>query len=181
MKANTRRSRQVASEVSRLYEDYAPQLRFFLRRQLRVKHKVEDLLHEVFECLLRYPPTETLVRPDNYLWRIAWRMVNASNRRVQRDCERMAEIAGTTADWVMGQSSPPTPEDMAEWLAYQEHVRQGLEQLTPEERKAVILARLGYPYNEIAARMNLSVDALRTHLRRGYLVLKSYVRAVEEE
>ena len=181
MKANTPRSPQVASDVSRLYEEYAPALRFFLKRQLRVKHKVEDLLHEVFESLLRYPPTETLVRPDNYIWRIAWRLVNAANRRVKQDDDRMARISGSAADWVMGQSSTPTPEDMAEWLAYQEHVRQSLEQLTPEERKAVMLARLGYPYSEIAARMNLSIEALRTVLRRGYLILKSYATAVEEE
>jgi RNA polymerase sigma factor (sigma-70 family) len=169
----------MASNITELYEQYAAPLRSFLGQQLRVKHRVEDLLHDVFECLLRYPPAERLIRPDNYIWRIAWRLVNAANRRVTQDSERMARGAGEVGDWVLGQSSTLTPADVSEWLAYEEQVRQCLERLTPEECKAVVMARLGYPYKEIAAQMGISIESLRKHLRRGYLILK--VSAVDSE
>jgi RNA polymerase sigma factor (sigma-70 family) len=181
MQANTKRSQPVASDVRELYEQYASPLRSFLGQQLRVKHRVEDVLHDIFECLLRYPPAERLIRPDNYIWRIAWRLVNATNRRVTQDGERMATVAGEAGDWVLGQSSTLTPEDVSEWLAYEEQVRQGLERLTPEERKAVMMARLGYPYKEIAARMDISIESLRNYLRRGYLMLKMSVADSEQE
>ena len=70
---------------------------------------------------------------------------------------------------------------MSEWIAYLEEVRQGLAQLTPEERTAVMLARLGYPYKEIAARMDISVESLRHCLRRGFLTLKSIVAKPGQE
>jgi RNA polymerase sigma factor (sigma-70 family) len=181
MQANTQRSQPVASDVRELYEQYASSLRLFLGEQLRVKHKVEDLLHDIFECLLRYPPAKRLIRPDNYIWRIAWRLVNAANRRVRQDSERMATVADEAGDWALGQSSTLTPADVSEWLAYQEQVRQNLERLTSEERKAVMMARLGYPYKEIAARMDISVESLRNHLRRGYLVLKRSAADSEQE
>ncbi len=181
MQANTQRSQRESFEVKALYDQYASQLRLFLRRQLRVKHNEEDLLHDLFESLLRYPPTERLIKPDNYIWRVAWRLVNAANRRVSEDDHRMAKVAGEVGGWAFGQSSTSAPADMAEWMAYQEQVRQGLERLTPEERTAVLLARFGYPYKEIAARMDISLQCVRNHLRRGYLTLKNSVAEPEQE
>jgi RNA polymerase sigma factor (sigma-70 family) len=181
MQSNTKRSPPPASDVSELYARYASPLRLFLSRQLRTKHKVEDLLHDIFECLIRYPTAQRLIRPDNYIWRIAWRLVNAANRRVKQDSERMARVAGEADDWVVGLSSTTTPEDVSEWIAYLEQVKQSLARLTPEERKAVMMARFGYPYKEIAARMDISVETLRTYLRRGYLTLKSSAANPEQE
>jgi len=181
MPANTKRFPPEAPSVSELYDKYASQLRLFLGRQLRVKHKVEDLLHDIFECLLRYPPTEQIIRPDAYIWRIAWRLVNSANRRVKEDSERMARVAGEAGDWALGQSSTATPDDVTEWVAYQEQVRRSLELLTSEERKAVLMVRFGFPYKEIAARMDISVGALRNHLRRGYLTLKTSIAESEQE
>ena len=181
MQANTKRSRPVASNVKDLYEKYASPLRLFLVRQLRVKHKVEDHLHDIFENLLRYPPTERLIRPDNYLWRIAWRQVNAANRRVRQDDVRMTKVASEAGDWVLGRSSTPTPDDVSEWLAHLEQVQQRLARLSPEERQAVMMARFGFSYQEIAARMGISVESLRNHLRRGYLTLRTSAAEPEQE
>jgi RNA polymerase sigma-70 factor (ECF subfamily) len=176
-----KRSRPPVSELSELYEQYAPALRLFLGRQLRVQHKADDLLHNIFECLLRYPPTERLVKAENYIWRIAWRLVNAANRGVEEHRERMAKLAAEADDWMLGQSSTSTPGDMSEWMAYQEKVKEYLELLTPEERKAVMMARFGYRYEEIAAHMDISVASLRRHLRQGYLKLQTFVSDTEKE
>ena len=181
MQANTKRSQPVASNVRELYEKYAAPLRLFLHRQLRVKSRVEDHLHDIFEKLLRYPPTERLMRPDNYLWRIAWRLVNAANRRVGKDGMRMAKVAGEAGDWVLGQSGAPTPDDVSECIAYLEQVQQRLARLSPEERKAVLMKRFGYSHEEIAARMEISIETVRNHLRRGYLTLKSSTGEPEQE
>jgi len=181
MQANIPRSQPVAPEVRQLYEQYGSQLRSFLGRQSLVKHKVDDLLHDIFECLLRYPPTGQLIKPDAYLWRIAWRLVNSANRRVQQDGQRMEQVADQVGGWVLGQSSTATPADLAEWVAYQEQVRASLARLPPEVRKALLLARLGYPYKEIAARMDISVDSLRRYLRQGYLTLRTCAAEAEEE
>lgn len=181
MQANTKRVQPATAEVGDLYEKYAPSLRLFLGRQLRVKDRVEDLLHDIFESLLRYPPTQCLIRPDSYIWRIAWRHVNAANRRVREDRERMVRVYGEAGDWVVGQSSTPTPEDVSEWVAYVEQVTQSLAQLTAEERTAVMMARLGYPYKEIAARMQISVESVRNYLRRACLMLKMIATKPEQE
>jgi RNA polymerase sigma-70 factor (ECF subfamily) len=170
----TRPSTELPSnDVSRLYARYAPQLRFFLARQSRLKHKVEDLVQDVFVCLLRYPPTEELSRADNYLWRIAWRLVNAANRRAEEHRGQMTKLNIEAPDWLLGRSGTLSPTDVAEWLAYREQVRRCLEDLSPEVREAVLLARLGYSYDEIATRMDISVNSLRKHLRRGYLTLQT--------
>jgi RNA polymerase sigma factor (sigma-70 family) len=181
MQVNTKRSQPVASDIRELYEQYASPLRTFLGQQLQVKHRVEEILHDIFECLLRYPPAERLIRPDNYIWRIAWRLANAANRRAKHDSERMATVAADAAGWMSGQSSTLTPADVSEWLAYEEHVTQCLERLTPEERTAVIMARFGYSYKEIAARMDISVESLRSHLRRGFLTLRASATEPEQE
>jgi RNA polymerase sigma factor (sigma-70 family) len=181
MSKNAQRSQRVPFEVRELYERHGPQLRFFLQRQLRLKHKVEDLLHDVFECLLKYPCTEPLRKPDHYLWRIAWRLVNAANRRLDLDQERMAKAGPRLEDWVLGRASLLAPPDVAEWLAYQEEVRRCLERLSPEERNAVILARFGCSYREIGAEMNLRPEAVRRLLRHSYLFLKVSSAAAEKE
>src|SRR5690348_4983368 len=105
MPPNTQRSQGVALGITELYERYGPDLRFFLERQLRLRHKVEDVLHDVFECLLKYPPTQELQKADHYLWRIAWRLVNAANRRVDVDRERIALVVRQADGWVFGRSS----------------------------------------------------------------------------
>ena len=171
--------RLAKPEVARLYEHFAPQLRFFLAKQSRLQHRVEDLLADTFMCLLRYPPVEKLARADSYLWRIAWRLVNAENRRAQHDKVQLARLTNDAPGWLLGQSSTLSPTDTAEWLAYREQVRQSLEGLEPEERQAVLLARMGYSYKDIAARLGVSVASLHEYLRRGYAKLKAS-RAPEE-
>lgn len=171
----------VGAEVSDLYKRFAPQLRVFLAQQSRLKHKVEDLLSDVFVSLMRYPPAQKLSRPDNYLWRIAWRLVNAANRGAREDEERMSQLCHEAPDWLLGRSGALSPADPVEWLAYRELIRRGLEQLSPEERTAVLLARMGYSYKESALRMQISVELLRKYLRRGYLTLKASRSGPEED
>ena len=62
-----------------------------------------------------------------------------------------------------------------------ETVKQRLTRLTPEERKAVLMSRLGYPHEEIAVRMNISIECLRAHLHKAYLTLKTSVSEPEQE
>ena len=181
MQPNTQKSHQIATELKDLYLRHGPQLRVFLEKQLRLRHRVEDLLHDVFECLLRYPPAEQLRRADSYLWRIAWRLVNEANRRVAADRDQLVKAAGGAGGWTLGQSSTLAPEDITEWLAYREQARRCLEQLTPEERKAVILARFGCSYKEIAARMEITPEEVRKHLRQGAHILSLSAADSDEE
>jgi RNA polymerase sigma factor (sigma-70 family) len=172
---------QVALDVKQIYEQYAPKLRFFLQRQLREKHRVEDILQDIFEALLRYPPTAPLLSTDNYIWAIAWREVNEANRRVSQHRERLANAVRNAGDWAVGQSSLLSPVDMAEYLAFQERARRSLERLTPDEHTALMLQRIGLSYNEIAASMKISAESLRNHLRRSYLALKRSAASAEGE
>jgi len=165
--------RLAKPEVAKLYEHFAPQLRFFLAKQSRLQHRVEDLLADTFMCLLRYPPVEKLARADSYLWRIAWRLVNAENRRTQHDKVQMARLVNDAPGWLNGRSSTLAPRDTAEWLAYREQVRQSLEGLSPEERQAVLLVRMGYSHKEVAVRLGIRVSSLHEYLRRGYAKLKA--------
>ncbi len=93
----------------------------------------------------------------------------------------MAQVGGETGDWALGPSSTATQADVSEWIAYEQQVKQSLGRLTPDERRAVLMARFGYSYKEIASQMNISVRSLRNHLRRGYLTLKASAEEPEEE
>ena len=123
--------------------------------------------------MLKYPPTEKLLRADNYLWRITWRLVNAENRRTRRDEMQLSRLPNDAPDWLLGKSSALASMDAADSLAYQEQIRLGLEGLGPRERQAVKLALMGYPKKEIAVRMGITVNSVQDYLRRGYIKLKS--------
>jgi DNA-binding CsgD family transcriptional regulator len=100
--------------------------------QARVKHRVEDLLHNICEGLLRKTPAEQILSPHSY------------------ECSL-------------------------------EKIKRRLACLKPEERKAVMMSRLGYRHEEIAVQMNISVESLRAHLRKGYLTLKTSASEARQE
>ena len=100
--------------------------------QARVKRRVENLLHNICEDLLRKTPAEQNISPDSYKWSL-------------------------------------------------EKIKRRLACLKPEERQAVTMSRLGYPHEEIAVQMNISVESLRAHLRNGYLTLKTSASAGKQE
>jgi RNA polymerase sigma factor (sigma-70 family) len=181
MKSTPKRSRHFLRELGNLYEAHGLELRIFLRNQLRVKHQVDDTLHDIFLSVLKYPPFGQLVDPKSYLFRIAWRRVNAANRGVKRDKERLTEATIRAGDWILGHSANLTPKDMAQWAAREEQAVRGLEKLTHEEHRAVHLARLGFSYEEAAERLNITLEELRKHLRQGYLKLKASVDGCEKE
>jgi RNA polymerase sigma-70 factor (ECF subfamily) len=158
-----------ALDLGELYSRYASGLRTFLATHLRAKHKAEDVLHDVFLGLLRHPPLKPVLHPDKYLWRVAWRLVNNSNRQTKRDTEQLRNAALAPA-WLHGMSML-SPQDVVRWLDDWRVAARTLEKLTPEERMAVLLARFEHSHEEIAARLGISVEKVRKHVRFGYQAL----------
>jgi DNA-directed RNA polymerase specialized sigma24 family protein len=108
-------------------------------------------------------------------------VVNAANRGVKQDAERLEQAVIRAGDWILGHSATLTPEDMAQWAAYEQRAVRCLEKLTHQEHRAVFLTRFGFSYEAAAARMDIPLEELRKHLRQGYLKLKASVDGCEKE
>ena len=137
-----------------------------------MKQQVEDRLHERFVRGLEDPPTQSLTRADDELWSITSCCADALNRRAERD-RWMTKAWRALLGWLLGRSKGLAPMDVRDWRAYRERVRRNVLRLTPEERRAVMLARFGSP-QEIAVWMDVSVESVRKYLRRGYLKLMGF-------
>ncbi|MCS7272783.1 MAG: sigma-70 family RNA polymerase sigma factor [Fimbriimonadales bacterium] len=72
-----------------------------------------------------------------------------------------------------------TPSPMEQVLSkeYSEAIHEGLQQLSPEFRVAVVLADIeGHSYEEIAEIMNTSIGTVRSRIHRGRKQLRDYIR-----
>jgi len=148
-------------ETLRRQRQWLLQLRYCFAEQARLQHKVDAFLADTLLGLLRYPPTRKILRADLDSMQIARHLV----WRIKPN--------SAAPDRFLEHKSEPSPADVADWLAHREHIRRSLENLAPEERRAVLLARTGSSYEEIAMEMAISVDVLRKYLRRGYLTLNA--------
>jgi DNA-directed RNA polymerase specialized sigma24 family protein len=159
---------RAASDVKLLVQRYAFRLHSSLARQWQMKRKVEDLLRGVLSRLCNSESTECLLTGESYLARIARCLMSIAKRREGQENKTMKDKPRNRA---LGNLQQVSPEDLAVWSAYQEQFKRKLEQLAPEERKTVMLARYGHTYSELAAAMSVSAETLRNSVRRGYLRL----------
>ena len=75
--------------------------------------------------------------------------------------------------WLRGRLSRLSPGGVPAPLVERERVRRAFERLAPEERAALVLARLGFSQKKIAALMGVSIESVREYLRRAWLKLKA--------
>ncbi|MFA5056925.1 MAG: RNA polymerase sigma factor SigZ [Opitutaceae bacterium] len=143
--------------------EMAPRLRGFIRRRVRDDATADDLTQETL--LKVYRSREKLrdgARLDAWLYRVARTTVIDHYRR-QRPMEELPPaLAAERRDEVAALRE-----------AVMQSTRRFLEELPAAYREPVRLAELeGLPLAKIALRMNLSLTAVKSRVRRGRAMLK---------
>ena len=136
----------------------------FLRSRLANDHEAEDLAQEVYLRLLRVKDNERILNPRAYVLRVAanvvfeWRLL-ARNR--------LAHSADPLDQMLDGQDTQHEAE-------VQQEVRQleaALTTLSPKCRAVLLMHRRDrYTYEEIAAKLEISVSMVKKYLVKGLSV-----------
>ncbi len=145
-------------------------LRNYLRRRLRSPDDLDDLAQEVYLRLLRIQnedKIDSVREPMAYVYTVAASVVADWHRSVGRFAARGITIEdgeqelNEAVETVRG-------EDPADRIARQQHIERLLGQLPPIQAAALLLhSRDGFSYEEIAAKLNLSVGMVHYHLTRA--------------
>lgn len=145
-------------------------LRNYLRRRLRNPDDLDDLAQEVYLRLLRIRDEERInsVRePMAYVYAIAANVVADWHRSTHRFAERGLALEDGEQE-LNGAIEAIREEDPADRIASQQHIEKLLAQLPPIQAAALLLhSRDGFSYEEIAAKLNLSIGMVHYHLTRA--------------
>jgi len=159
-----------ASGAGELFEHYAPAILRFADRLLSDRATAEEVTQEVFlKVISRAHQYDGRAGVASWLFAIA---ANACRDRRRRD--RRARV-------VPLEIVPDLPEkaDGAERVLLdrerRDAVRRALEELSEEQREALVLARYhGLPYAEVARVLGISVGAVKTRIFRAVETLKAH-------
>lgn len=155
--------------AAELFERYAPALLRFADRLLSDRGMAEEVTQEVFvKVITRAHQYDGRAEVSSWLFAIA---ANACRDRRRR--ERRAAIVP-----LEGVPEPAHKGEGAEAKLLtrerREAVREALNDLSEEQREALILARYhGLPYAEIADVLGISVGAVKTRIFRAVETLKA--------
>jgi RNA polymerase sigma-70 factor (ECF subfamily) len=169
------RDRLIAGDEGALgecYDQYASFVYGLALRVVRDAKAAEDLTQDVFLCLWERP---ALFEPDKgalrtWLGTLAHRRavdhVRREEARRRRDDATMTKVGHT-----------PDVEEMALALVTAERVRAALDELPPEQRRAIELAYFdGKTYREVAGIMGIPEGTAKSRLR---LALKRIAGTLE--
>lgn len=134
----------------------------FLRSRLGHSDLAQDLAQEVYLRLLRMDDVSLIRNPRSFVIHLAahaaheWRML--ARNRLQHSEDELQQLIAESAD----------PAEMLERNDRLDRLSRALSTLSPKRQAVVLMHRRdGMTYQEIAARMNLSVGMVKKHLARG--------------
>lgn len=153
------------------FEQYRAELRRFLRGRAQAQ-TVNDLAQEVYLRILRFPPSDVVLQPQAYLYRVASNVVHDFNLRAQ--AERViydSEVAESLAEHHPAELAVDSFEER---LASQQELARVLAPLPPAWQAALIMRkRDGLSYVEIARELGVSVHAVKKYIARAVAELRS--------
>ncbi len=149
--------------------------RRLLRRVQFATHNredAEDLLHAAFVRLSEYAKNAEVENPGAFLVRTARNIAadDARHRRVRNEVD-------DATDYLTGISDDKPLQ--CEALIARERLRrveEGLDRLGPRTREIFLMHRIdGLKYQEIAARLGITVSAVEKHIAKASLFLAGWV------
>ncbi len=151
------------AEFDSAVADFSGKLHAFIRRRVRDDATADDLAQETMLKVFRSRAAlRDGLRLEAWLYRIARTTVIDFYRRQRPDGELPANLTAEV----------PEPADEAS-AAMARSLRKFLEELPEAYREPVRLAEFeGLPLAKIALRMNLSLTAVKSRVRRGRAMLK---------
>ena len=161
---NDKREKAWAS----LYDYYYAALCVYVNRILKESNHAEDIVQEVFIAIWKSTKTFTSMRElTNYLYRACYNntLIFVRNNKIHDS------ILST-----LGAESESIADDVYAITVREEVIRQlyvHIEALPPEQRKVILMSIEGYSWEEIAEKLNISVNTVKTHKSRGFKNLRS--------
>ncbi len=149
-----------------LYPDLRAQVRFYLRHRFRDLIDVDEIADAVLEKLLVNWPT--VRKPLNWAITAARHLALDELRRtpVER-VERIEDAVGSVSQWISSSVDDRVNVDA---------ILDALHALSVSERKAIVLAALGYTNPEIAELLELAPSSIPRCLYAGRKKLEKILR-----
>lgn len=146
---------------------YAPRLLRFLELRTGNRSDAQDLAQEAYLRLCRVPDGDLILKPESYLFRIAF---NLSNEFMLRRNTQPSNLAETEQDGDEG------PGDEGRYCSELEHrseiqlLERAIAELPPLYQAVLLLRkRDGYSHEEIAMRLSISPHTVHKYLTRALL------------
>ena len=151
-----------------LYEHYYAALCTYVNRILKGSESTEDLVQEVFIAIWKsdkkFDSVQDLTR---YLYRACYNnaLVFVRNNQIH---DTILNSIGADSDF--------TADDVYAQTVREEVTRQlyvYIEALPSEQKKVILMSIEGYSWDEIAEKLGVSVNTVKTHKSRGFRSLRS--------
>ncbi len=166
-----------------LAERHRGMLLALCRRALGDPGLAEDAAQEaILQALLSL---DRLRRADSFgawLSGIGLNVCRRWQRQSARECWSLEAVLGGRAVPISVLAPAPAPEELFEAAEASEWVLHAVRDLPIGQRAAVVLFHLaGLPHREVAARLGISVGAVKTRLHKGRATLRAALREREHE
>jgi len=179
------------NNLEKLIAEYQPQLKSFIRKRVRNKEDVEDILQDVFYQLVK--TTNSTMNPiehvSAWLYRVARNMI--INRGIKKHEEELPvyhkddddnDIMKDITEILFSHSTTPSPEtEYLRSLVWTE-LNTALAELSPEQREIFELTELeDIPVKEIAKTTGVSVNTLLSRKHYAVLHLRKRMKQLYED
>jgi RNA polymerase sigma-70 factor (ECF subfamily) len=163
-----------------LVEKYEKKIFNLILRQIGDRDEAADLTQDTFVNAYRaFGTFRGECKISTWLCQIA--MNHCKNRFRQRD--RRREMEGPSLDAPAGTEPDASPLEIPDWdqsphrvveaRELQRMIQQAIEGLAPEYRTVIVLCDLqGHSYQEIATITGLTLEAVKTRIHRGRLMIR---------
>jgi len=169
-------ARRNERALEELFRRYAGQLGMLARRVVRDEQLASDVVQEVFVRLWerpeRFDPARGTLR--------GFLLADAHGRAVDAVRSEVARRARETKDYAERLLEPsPSTGDEALMRILSSEVRELLEQLSEDERRAIELAYFeGHSYREVAELLSEPEGTVKSRIRSGLAKLRTLTTAV---
>lgn len=148
---------------SRLVDAYEPAIRRYIRARLFDRDHADDLVQLVFIKFYKSIELFDDTRPVlPYLYAIAITELKMFFRAQKKGRVSLEQVEHTLES-----------EQVGEDIDHQDEVIKALDQLTHDQKSALLMYAEGYKYHEIAARLSKPINTIRTLIRRARLSVTS--------
>lgn len=178
--------RRSGDALEALFKRHAGRVFAVARRILRNESEAEDVLEEVFWELWSRADRFDAGRgsPISYLMLLTRSRALDRLRSLQRRTERVPCVGDLADLESLTSACAPTPSPLEHALLHAQalRVRQALEELRPDQRRALELSFFdGFTHVEISERLGLPLGTVKTHIRRGLGVLRKQLLPASRE
>jgi RNA polymerase sigma-70 factor (ECF subfamily) len=162
------------SPASEIYDRYSARIYNFAFRFLKNAEAAEDATQEVFVKMLRHANQfQGDAKLSTWLFSIAANWCRDYLRKADNKAKESEDVLVT-----LPAPSDTSPERKLEQREDERRIQRALQQLTPEQREAILLSRYqGLSYAEIAQIAGCSEGAVKTRVFRAMETLKKALAA----